>query len=97
MQGVTGLLSYRWQQGEALGIGLLRGYCVLVQERSPGVCGLRWRQCDAGVSGSADGNTAVGRELERLWLRGWTAENREAIKAPRGHSGLQAFVGPKEG
>lgn len=43
MQGVTGPLSYRWQQGEALRIGTLRGYCVLIQERSPGV----WIQVEA--------------------------------------------------
>lgn len=79
-----------WSKREAL-------VCPGPREKPSCVCGLRWRQCDAGVLGSADGNTAVGRELERLWLRGWTAENREAIKAPRGHSGLQAFVGPKEG
>lgn len=57
-------------------------------------CGLRWRKCDADVSGSADGNTAVGRELRRLHLRGWAAENGEAIKAPRGHLWPPAFVGP---
>lgn len=56
MQGVTGLLSYRWQQGEALGIGLLRGYCVLVQERSPGVS---WSKREALVCVDSGGGSAM--------------------------------------